>query len=64
MLFERYALEIAFAHRTFAWMSDARGKAHVHCVIIGLTRRDGEPKEQRLFSYESRAIRARAGMRR
>jgi hypothetical protein len=44
MLFERYALEIAFAHRTFAWMSDARGKAHVHCVIIGLTRRDGEPK--------------------
>jgi hypothetical protein len=52
MLFERYALEIAFAHRTFAWMSDARGKAHVHCVIIGLTRRDGEPKEKRLFSYD------------
>jgi len=51
MLFERYALEIAFAHRTFAWMSDA-GKAHVHCVIIGLTRRDGEPKEKRLFSYD------------
>ena len=29
-------LEIAFAHRTFAWGSDARGKAHVHVVIIGL----------------------------
>jgi hypothetical protein len=51
-LFERYALEIAFAHRTFAWMSDARGKAHVHCVIVGLTRRDDEPKEKRLFSYD------------
>ena len=25
-----------FAHRTFAWGSDARGKAHVHVVIIGL----------------------------
>lgn len=51
-LFERYALEIAFAHRTFAWMSDARGKAHVHCVIIGLTRHDDEVKEKRLFSYD------------
>ena len=52
LLFERYGLEIAFAHRTFAWMSDAKGKAHVHCVIIGLTRRDDEPKEKRLFSYD------------
>jgi hypothetical protein len=52
LLFERYGLEIAFAHRTFAWMSDARGKAHVHCVIVGLTRRDNEPKEKRLFSYD------------
>lgn len=52
LLFDRYGLEIAFAHRTFAWMSDARGKAHVHCVIIGLTRRDDEPKEKRLFSYD------------
>ncbi|MGA7384451.1 MAG: DNA methyltransferase, partial [Methylocella sp.] len=53
LLFERYGLEIAFAHRTFAWMSDARGKAQVHCVIVGLTRRDDEPKEKRLFSYDN-----------
>ena len=52
LLFERYRLEIAFAHRTFAWMSDARGKAHVHCVILGLTRRNNKPKEKRLFSYD------------
>ncbi len=52
LLFERYGLEIAFGHRTFEWMSDARGKAHVHCVIVGLTRREDEPKEKRLFSYE------------
>ena len=50
-LFDRYKLEIAFAHRTFAWESEARGKAHVHVVIIGLTRADMEPKEKRLFSY-------------
>jgi hypothetical protein len=52
LLFERYGLEIAFAHRTFAWMSDAKGKAHVHCVIIGLTRRDDVVTEKRLFSYD------------
>lgn len=51
ILFDRYGLEIAFAHRTFNWGSDARGKAHVHVVAIGLTRRDDEPAEKRLFSY-------------
>ncbi len=53
LLFDRFGLEIAFAHRTFEWMSDAKGKAHVHCVIIGLTRHDDEPKEKRLFSYDT-----------
>ena len=53
VLFERYKLEIAFAHRTFAWGSDARGMAHVHVVIIGLTKRDEVPRQKRLFSYDS-----------
>lgn len=43
VLFDRYGLEISYAHRTFAWGSDARGMAHVHVVIVGLTRRDDEP---------------------
>lgn len=51
LLFDRYGLEIAFAHRTFRWSSEARGKAHVHVVIIGLAHRDNEPIEKRLFSY-------------
>ncbi|MFB3826416.1 MAG: class I SAM-dependent DNA methyltransferase [Bryobacteraceae bacterium] len=51
VLFGRYELEISFAHRTFAWGSDARGMAHVHVVIIGLCRRDMEPAVKRLFSY-------------
>ena len=50
-LFERCKLEIAFAHRTFAWGSDARGKAHVHVVILGLDRREAARPEKRLFSY-------------
>ena len=53
LLFDRYALEIAFAHRTFAWGSDARGMAHVHVVIIGLTKRGDSRQEKRLFSYDT-----------
>lgn len=53
LLFDRFKLEIAFAHRTFAWGSEARGVAHVHVVIIGLTRRDREREVKRLFSYET-----------
>ena len=51
LLFGRCELEIAFAHRTFAWGSDAHGKAHVHVVILGLDRLEGVRKEKRLFSY-------------
>ncbi len=50
-LFDRCGLEIAFAHRTFAWGSDARGKAHVHVVVLGLDGRDAVPGRKRLFSY-------------
>ena len=51
ILFGRHALEISFAHRAFAWGSDARGKAHVHVVILGLDRRDSMRPDKRLFNY-------------
>ena len=51
LLSDRYQLEIAFAHRTLAWGSDARGVAHVDRVIIGLVRRPVAPADRRLFSY-------------
>ena len=51
LLFAQAKLEIAFAHRTFAWGSDVRGKAHVHVVILGLDTRSGARPEKRLFSY-------------
>ena len=53
ILFDRCKLDIAFAHRTFAWGSDARGMAHVHVVIIGLAKRGDAPREKRLFSYDA-----------
>ena len=51
ILFTQANLEISFAHRTFAWGSDARGKAHVHVVIIGLDSRENVRTDKRLFSY-------------
>ena len=51
LIFDRFGLEIAFAHRTFAWGSDARGMAHVHVVIVGLTVAADAPTNRRLFSY-------------
>ena len=50
-LLSRASLSIAFAHRTFAWGSDARGKAHVHVVIVGLDGLKNAQAKKRLFSY-------------
>lgn len=53
VLFGRCGLEISFAHRTFVWSSEARGRASVHVVIIGLVTRENEPPSKRLFSYNN-----------
>ncbi|HEX7470060.1 MAG TPA: DNA methyltransferase, partial [Verrucomicrobiae bacterium] len=52
-LFQHYQLKIHFAHGTFAWASEARGKAHVHVVIIGFAEFDTPNK--RIYDYEGRA---------
>jgi hypothetical protein len=41
---------IFFAHRTFQWNNEARGKAAVHCVIVGFACEEIAPKW--LFEYE------------
>jgi hypothetical protein len=45
----RHGVKIHFAHRTFRWMSEARGKAHVHVVIIGFGTFDR--LEKRIYDY-------------
>ncbi|MCO1657355.1 class I SAM-dependent DNA methyltransferase [Pseudonocardia humida] len=44
----RRGWKIKFAHRIFAWSSEAAGKAAVHCVIVGFAREVTRP---RLFDY-------------
>ncbi len=46
-----YGIKIHFAHSTFAWQSEASGKAHVHVVIIGFGAFDAGGK--RLFEYDT-----------
>ncbi len=50
-LYEQYGISIYFAHRTFAWESEARGKAHVHVVIVGFG--VANHRQRKLFDYES-----------
>ncbi len=47
----RAGARIDFAHRTFAWQSEARGKAHVHVVIIGFSCIGSDKKE--IVEYDS-----------
>lgn len=41
--------KIDFAHRTFNWVNEGPGGAHVHCVIIGLS--IGGATKPQLFDY-------------
>ena len=50
-LFKKYKVKIHFAHRTFKWNNEARGKASVYVVIIGFANFDVENKF--LYDYET-----------
>lgn len=43
-------VHIHFAHRTFSWSNEAKGKAAVHCVIIGFGLEDRPNKV--IYEYE------------
>jgi hypothetical protein len=43
-------VKIHFAHRTFSWNNEAKGKAAVHCVIVGFGLQD--VVEKTIFEYE------------
>lgn len=50
-LSRRRQLHINFAHRTFRWSNEARGRAAVYCVIIGFAEYDTPTKT--IFEYDS-----------
>ena len=50
VLLEKYNVHIHFAHRTFKWSNEAKGKAAVYCVIVGFANFDTDNKT--IFEYE------------
>lgn len=50
-LLNNYSIKIHFAHRTFKWTNEAKGKAGVYVVIIGLACFDTNKKL--LYQYDS-----------
>ncbi len=44
-LYDRFNIQIDFAHRTFKWNSEASEKAAVHCVIVGFSQ-NGKAEKQ------------------
>ena len=50
-LFDKYKVKINFAHRTFTWSNEAKGKAAVHVVIVGFA--NCSDNKKLIFEYEN-----------
>jgi hypothetical protein len=50
-MLNKYGVKIHFAHRTFKWTNEAKGKAAVYVVIIGFANFDTNTKQ--IFDYEN-----------
>lgn len=50
LLYTKFGIKIHFAHRTFSWSNEARGKATVHVIIIGFANFDTSSKY--IYEYE------------
>lgn len=50
-IFEKHNLNIDFAHQNFVWSSEAKDRAAVHCVIIGFSKNNNNPR----FLYTSQS---------
>ena len=48
-LINKHNIKINFAHQTFRWANEAKGKAAVYCVIIGFSQQ--ERKKKNIYQY-------------
>jgi len=53
-LFELFDVHIDFAWRTFKWSNEAKGKAAVHCVIVGFSTAGG--RERAIYDGSQRIV--------
>ncbi len=45
-IFNKFKIKIDFAYQTFRWDSEAKIKAHVHCIIIGFSSKEVYTKKR------------------
>jgi len=53
-LYDMFSIQINFAYRTFKWSNEAKGKAAVHCVIVGFSK--GRGGEKIIYDGEEKII--------
>lgn len=51
--------QINFAYRTFVWNNEAKGKAQVHCIIVGFSNKKNEVKEKKIILKDGEIIKAK-----
>ena len=51
LMLHKYGIKINFAHRTFKWTNEAKGRAAVYCVILGFANFSSDQK--RIFEYST-----------
>ena len=51
-LYDMFGVHIDFGYRTFKWSNEAKGKAAVHCVIVGFS--TGQSSEKIIFDGDER----------
>ena len=51
--FRQMGVQIDFAHQTFAWSNEARGKAAVHVIIVGFSREKSGIRKKSLWVYQT-----------
>lgn len=49
-------ISINFAYTTFKWTTESKGKAAVHCVIIGFSKEETSPETKLIYSSEEKSI--------
>ena len=48
--------QINFAYRTFIWNNEAKGKAQVHCIIVGFSNKKNEVKEKKIILKDGEIV--------
>lgn len=51
--------QINFAYKTFIWNNEAKGKAQVHCIIVGFSNKKIKTKEKKIILKNGKEIKAK-----